>query len=150
MILVLCHQTNCSLFLFLLNQTRCTVDKGGRIMDLCSLILIHVPITIPLITSIFTSSHASEYVFHPFICLIHTNYRAVLVTPNFCFPNYVCHSCLTMEKESRWISAFIITPISPWALIKSQPVWCSFFLLLFQNTTPLRVLIRRGRSIRWH
>lgn len=55
------------------------------------------------------------------------DYTVILVTSNFCFPNYVCYSCLPMEKESRWISAFIITPISPWAVIKNQPVWCSFF-----------------------
>lgn len=53
-------------------------------------------------------------------------YTANLDAPNFCFPNHVCDSCLSMEKESRWLSVFIITPISPWALIKNQLVWCYF------------------------
>lgn len=96
-------------------------------MDLCALIIISVP-----------HHHPSHHIsIHTITCVgvcissfhllnTHDN-TAVLVTPNFCFPNYVCYSCISVEKESRWISAFIITPISPWALIKSQPVWCCSF-----------------------
>ncbi len=57
------------------------------------------------------------------------DYTAALVTPNFCFPNYACYSCVSMEKESRWISALIITPISPWALIKISLFDARFFFL---------------------
>lgn len=45
---------------------------------------------------------------------------------NFCFLYYVCCSCFTVEKENRWISEFIISSISPSALIKNQPIWCFF------------------------
>lgn len=80
----------------------------------------------------------------PFHLLYTRDFVAVLVTPNPCFLNHVCSSCLTVEKESRWISDFIIAHISPWALITSCLV-----LFFLQNTSPLRVLIRRGQFIRW-
>lgn len=151
-ILVWCHQSHAALC-FCFFWTKCAAHSGQRWENngcVCSHYHFrphHHPshhISILTITCVWVCISS----FH----LLNTHdYTAVLVTPNFCFPNYVCYSCLSVEKESRWISAFIITPISPWALIKSQLVWCSFFLpLLFQNTTPLRVLIRRGQSIRWH
>lgn len=151
MILAWCHQSQTALCFFFL-RIKCAAYSGQRWENhgfVCS----HYHFR--------PHNHPSHHIsIHTITCvwvcissfhLLNTHdYTAVLVTPNFCFPNYVCYSCFSMEKESRWISAFIITPISLWALIKSQPVWCSFFLLLFQNTSPLRVLIRRGQSIRWH
>lgn len=127
-ILAWCHQSQSSLFFFFF-WTKCAAYSGQRWENhgfVCSHYHFrpyHHPfhhISIHTITCVWVCISS----FH----LLNTHdYTVVLVTPNFCFPNYVCYSCLSMEKESRWISAFIITPISPWALIKSQPVWCSFF-----------------------
>lgn len=92
--------TNSSVFSLLFKPNVLhAVDKGGRITDLCALMIISVPINIPIITSAFTPSHVSEYVLHLFICFTH--FAEVLVTPNFSFPNYACNSCLSVEKESR-------------------------------------------------
>jgi hypothetical protein len=67
------------------------------------------------------------------------------------FFSLICCSCLSVEKESRWMSrlSLLSSALKPPFKISLRGSY-EYTASAFQSMSPPRCLIRRGQSIKWH